>query len=177
MEAILSATHKLILQFAPSGPLADPRPAPPEPKVNVPQTHSLTILLVDDEQMFLEDLETYLSRPGITIVTARTSSEALKAIVEHEFDLVVTDLVMPSEDGYLSQMDGREVALAAKRSSAKTKVVLLTAYILMSEIGELIKWGIDNILSKADFEVTQQLRSLLDTLAPGTTFGDSSKGK
>lgn len=169
MEAILSATHKLLLQFAPSGPLAEPAPAPPEPKIDVPQTGRPTVLFVDDDQVVLKILRELFDGREVTIVTARTSSEALKALVEHEFDLVVTDLVMSYDFGGKPQIDGREVAFAAKRSSAKTKVVVFTAYSQMMIMAELFRGGVDDVLLKGEFK----LEELIDLVA---ALGNTAAG-
>ena len=70
--------------------------------------------------------------------------------MEHEFDVVITDLIMCRDFGEMLQMDGREVALAAKRSNPKTKVIVLTAYSAMSSMAELLESGVDQVVSKAE---------------------------
>ncbi len=145
MEAVLSITHKLILQFAPQGPLAAPRDAVPE--IQSPKGEILAVLVVDDEEPSREVLRYMLDRAGYRVVTASTSSMALKAIVENEFDFVITDLMMRSRGEGL-QVDGREVALAAKRSSSRTKVVVVSGFMNMARLAELPESGIDEVLEK-----------------------------
>lgn len=85
-------------------------------------------------------------------------------LVEHEFDIVITDLIMGATDTRL-QMDGREVVLAAKRSSSKTKVIILTAYIGMSTNGELRASGADALIDKAS-KWAGALRETVEMLSP-----------
>ncbi|APE28403.1 response regulator [Aurantiacibacter gangjinensis] len=60
-----------------------------------------TILLVEDEDMVRAVAERALSRQGYHIVTASDGDEGLDIVQsgEHQFDLVVSDVVMPSMDG------------------------------------------------------------------------------
>ncbi|MGJ3261602.1 MAG: response regulator [Salinarimonas sp.] len=61
---------------------------------------TLTVLLVDDDEAFLEELAEGLERLGLRIVCARDAGEALSAI-EHapEIDIVVVDVGLPRIDG------------------------------------------------------------------------------
>ena len=60
-----------------------------------------TILLVEDEDMVRAVAERALSRQGYTIVTASDGDEGLDIVKagQHDFDVVVSDVVMPSMDG------------------------------------------------------------------------------
>ena len=70
-----------------------------------------TILLVEDEDMVRAVAERALSRQGYTIVTASDGDEGLEAFRESpdRFDLVVTDVVMPSMDGPAMAKEIRKV--------------------------------------------------------------------
>ena len=59
------------------------------------------ILLVEDEDMVRAVAERALARQGYTIVTASDGDEGLEIVKsgKHQFDLVVSDVVMPSMDG------------------------------------------------------------------------------
>ena len=150
LEAVLSTIHKLILNCAPQGVISK-RMAPMNlPSIDVPNDDKPTILIVDDDDTTLMALELLLSEEGYSVTTANTSSAALQAMVEHEFDMVITDLVMPADIGAVVEADGREVALAAKRGSDKTKVIVLTGFMVMSRISDLFKVGVDDVISKAE---------------------------
>jgi CheY-like chemotaxis protein len=57
------------------------------------------VLLVDDDDAIREMLELVLQRRGLIVVQARNGSEALRLYRDQEFDLVVTDLIMPEKEG------------------------------------------------------------------------------
>ncbi|WAT18036.1 response regulator [Aurantiacibacter sp. MUD11] len=71
-----------------------------------------TILLVEDEDMVRAVAERALARQGYTIVTASDGDEGLEIVKsgEHQFDLVVTDVVMPSMDGPAMAREIRKLA-------------------------------------------------------------------
>src|SRR5579871_3654422 len=77
------------------------------------------ILLVDDEQSILTLLSYPLRQDGHEVVRASSGAEALERFGEHEFDLVVLDVMMPS-------MDGLEVC-RRMRSSSTVPIIMLTA--------------------------------------------------
>jgi len=59
-----------------------------------------TILLVEDEDMVRAVAERALTRHGYTVVTASDGDEGLELVrAGGEFDMVVSDVVMPSMDG------------------------------------------------------------------------------
>ncbi|HEY0184738.1 MAG TPA: response regulator [Rhodopila sp.] len=69
------------------------------------------ILLVDDEHMVLDALESLLSDAGFTISRATTSDIALAIFKCHDIDLLITDIKMPG------CLDG--VALAGRMREKK----------------------------------------------------------
>lgn len=59
-----------------------------------------TILVVEDEDMVRAVAERALSRQGYTVVTAQDGEDALEIIGERQdFDLILSDVVMPGMDG------------------------------------------------------------------------------
>jgi two-component system cell cycle sensor histidine kinase/response regulator CckA len=70
------------------------------------------ILLVADEDMVRAVAERALARQGYTIVTASDGDEGLEIFKsgQHQFDLVVTDVVMPSMDGPAMAREIRAIA-------------------------------------------------------------------
>ena len=60
-----------------------------------------TVLLVEDEDMVRAVAERALTRHGYTVVTAEHGEDALEIFASgaHEFDLLISDVVMPTMDG------------------------------------------------------------------------------
>jgi two-component system, cell cycle sensor histidine kinase and response regulator CckA len=73
------------------------------PKVERPAElwGSGTVLLVEDEDMVRAVAERALVRHGYTVVTAEHGEEALEIFASgvHQFDLLISDVVMPTMDG------------------------------------------------------------------------------
>jgi signal transduction histidine kinase len=59
-----------------------------------------TLLVVDDQSTNREVLSRRLKQQGHTVVTASSGHEALVAMREMPFDLVLLDIMMPDMDGY-----------------------------------------------------------------------------
>ena len=53
------------------------------------------ILVVDDEAIMRESLQDWLTDGGYHVETAEEGEEALKAIVEQDFGVVIMDLKLP----------------------------------------------------------------------------------
>jgi CheY-like chemotaxis protein len=58
-----------------------------------------TILLVDDDDDFRSMLRDLLTRSGYTVVEAQDGKDGLRKCTEHSPDLVITDIIMPEQDG------------------------------------------------------------------------------
>jgi PAS domain S-box-containing protein len=93
-------------------------PATPVP----PADESVDILLVDDRKEDLLALSGVLERPDYQISTASSGADALKAILQREFAVVLLDVMMPT-------MDGFELATLIKQRerSRHTPLIFLTA--------------------------------------------------
>lgn len=164
LEVVLSTIHKLILQCAPQGPLSVKVGREATPMAQVPNDGRRTVLIVDDHARQIHALRRLLNDKDFAITEALTSTDALRAMVEHEFDLVITDLIMRGCSGARPDADGREIALAAKRSSKKTKVIVVTAYAIMSEDADLFKAGVDDFISKMRPNMADRLRKSIRKL-------------
>src|ERR1035437_9842386 len=57
------------------------------------------ILVIDDDEQVLGLIRIYLLRDGHAVVTARNSKEGIKELSARQFDLVITDIIMPEQDG------------------------------------------------------------------------------
>lgn len=90
------------------------------------------ILVVDDEPQIRRVLRTTLSAQGYEVFDARTGEEALLAIREQRFDLVLLDMNMPGMGGLATCREiraGSDVAILmlTVRNSEQDKVTALDA--------------------------------------------------
>jgi len=58
------------------------------------------VLAVDDEHMIAYLVKATLEDAGYQVRTARDGLEALEALAEESFDLLITDIMMPHLDGW-----------------------------------------------------------------------------
>ncbi len=77
------------------------------------------ILVVDDEEMLLLTLESYLRAAGYEVVAVDSGTAALACLARERIDLVLTDHDMPG-------MTGAELALVVKHRWPALPVVMLT---------------------------------------------------
>lgn len=65
----------------------------------------LNVLLVDEDSHLLEKMSSILNENGFTTACAQNKEEALRLIEHEQFDVLVTDLTMPDNDGvFLSKL-------------------------------------------------------------------------
>jgi DNA-binding response OmpR family regulator len=60
---------------------------------------STKVLLVDDEELFVEVLAVRLRARGMAVATATSVKKAFQKMKDGDFDVVVLDLMMPEMDG------------------------------------------------------------------------------
>ncbi|OHB86300.1 MAG: hypothetical protein A2V98_12895 [Planctomycetes bacterium RBG_16_64_12] len=102
----------------------------------------MRILVVDDEKAKRLTLRDDLAAQGHEVVTADDGEEALSAMAQWPFDVVVTDLRMPNTDGI-------ELLKRIKRGPlAETEVIMMTAYGSIPLAVEAVKLGAFDFLTK-----------------------------
>jgi len=99
------------------------------------------VLLVDDEEEFVETLAERMRSRGMQVSTTASGAEALERVNEEDFDVVVLDLRMPG-------IDGIEALKRIKRNRPDIQVVLLTGYATVEKGVEAIKEGALEFLEK-----------------------------
>lgn len=102
-----------------------------------------SILLVDDEQIVVQSLSRELAFAEFEaeITTAACGKEAIEQINARNYDLVVTDLMMPGLDGF-------QVLKAAKKKNGLIIVIILTGYGNMKYAIDALRLGADDFLQK-----------------------------
>lgn len=81
----------------------------------------IRILLAEDDQVMREYLARALEKSGYAVTAVDRGTAALPLIEEEEFDLLLTDIVMP-------EMDGIELAQRAGELRPKLRVMFITGF-------------------------------------------------
>ncbi len=99
------------------------------------------VLLVDDEQDFVEVLAERLRTRGLTVDTAVTGLTAVVKAEETRFDAIVLDMAMPG-------MDGIETLERLLELNPDLQVILLTGRATLEQAVTAIKLGALDLLEK-----------------------------
>ena len=81
----------------------------------------IRILLAEDEEAMRTYLARALQNAGYDVVAVDRGTAALPLLLDGDFDLLLSDIVMP-------EMDGIELAQRCAEISPKTKVMFITGF-------------------------------------------------
>jgi PAS domain S-box-containing protein len=84
----------------------------------------MRVLVVDDEPQMRKLIATVLLGAGASVVTASSAAEAFDQLSEHSFDVLVSDIAMPAEDGHSLTRRVR----ARDDEKSRIPAIALTAY-------------------------------------------------
>jgi len=120
------------------------------------------ILAVDDDPVNLGVLKSMLPADRYELVTASGAKEALKMIGSREWDLVVSDVMMPGMSGYELTRDIRE-----RYSASELPIVLLTARTRSEDIEAGFRAGATDYVAKPvdATELRARVRALTELTA------------
>jgi DNA-binding NtrC family response regulator len=110
------------------------------------------VLLVDDEDDFLQTLADRLKIRGLSVVTANTGEEAICKVSEQDFDAIIVDLSMPG-------LDGIETTQRIKALRPTAEVIILTGHGSVGSGVSAMKHGATDFLQKP-----VELGNLLDKI-------------
>ncbi|HEY1024882.1 MAG TPA: response regulator [Sphingobacteriaceae bacterium] len=101
------------------------------------------ILVVEDEELMLKSLEFRLKKDGYQVFAAKDGVNALELIKEHQFDLIITDIMLPF-------VGGLEIVSKVKTDPAtkNTPVIVLSAVGLENVVLEAFQLGADDFITK-----------------------------
>jgi len=99
------------------------------------------VLIVDDEEKFVEYLRKRLENRDLAVTGAHSGEQALEIMAEHPQDVVVLDVLMPGMDGVATL---REI----KSRQPLTEVVMLTGHASVESAIDGMKLGAYDYLMK-----------------------------
>src|SRR5207248_777169 len=100
-----------------------------------------TILVVDDDAAHARTVAEGLETEGYKVDVATSGDEGLRLLEEREYDLVVTDLVMPGADGFA-------VLRAARGRDPAPEVIVVTGHTTVETAVEAMTRGALTYLGK-----------------------------
>lgn len=103
----------------------------------------MDILIVDDEKDYCDVMEMIFTSHGYSVDSCFDGMEALEKMEMKNYDLVLTDLMMPN-------MDGSELLSRIKALYPKTEVIMMTAYGTIEKAVETMKQGAYTYITKGD---------------------------
>ena len=112
----------------------------------------IKLLIVDDEEKFLESIAKRLEMRDFDVRTATRGAQAVEIAREEKFDLALLDLKMPG-------MDGKQVLEILKKEHKHIEVIILTGHGSIDSAIESTRLGAFGYLPKP-----YELEKLLETL-------------
>jgi len=121
------------------------RSSPPPAPRGLERLDHLRVLIVDDENDAREAVSAVLEERGAAVVSAVSMAGALEAMNAASFDVMISDIGMPFEDGYALI---RRIRDLDARGTRKMPALALTAYASASQKARIREAGFDALLTK-----------------------------
>ncbi|MBP1596478.1 MAG: sigma-54 dependent transcriptional regulator/response regulator, partial [Acidobacteria bacterium] len=99
------------------------------------------ILVVDDEAVVLESVRKALKGMDCLIDTAADAAEAQTLLRRTEYDLIITDLMMP-------HMDGLQLLERLRELQVPARIILLTGYPTLETAAQAKRRGAFDLVTK-----------------------------
>lgn len=99
------------------------------------------ILIIEDEPIMRNILKNSLKKAGFETTIVEDGMKGISAINEGEFDIIVTDIILPRGDGF-------KVLKWAKEKRPEASVILITGHGKVRDAVEAMKLGASDYLTK-----------------------------
>ncbi|MCK5541543.1 MAG: response regulator [Desulfobacterales bacterium] len=107
----------------------------------------MRIMLVDDEERYLQTTKKLIEKKGFEVLTAQSGKDALEKLKLQNVHVVILDVKMPG-------MDGNETLKAIRTLYPLVEVIMLTGHATLSSAIDGLKSGAYDFLMKpADIEI------------------------
>lgn len=103
------------------------------------------VLVVEDNQINQKVMERYLDRWNMNISVASNGVEALKAVEQHRFSIILMDLQMPEMDGYEAT---RKIRTMEDPGKSNIPIIALTAAALKEVKERVYASGMNDFVTK-----------------------------
>ena len=99
------------------------------------------ILVAEDERAVRDFVSRALAHHGHTVTAVADGAEAIEALTAEQFDLLLTDIVMPV-------MDGIALALKVARDWPEVRILLMTGYAAERQRAHNLHFLVHEVISK-----------------------------
>lgn len=117
----------------------------------------MKIMLVDDEERYLQTTQKLIEKRGVETITAVSGAQALEILESKIVHVVILDVKMPG-------MDGNETLKAIKARHPLVEVIMLTGHATLDSAIDGLKSGANDYLVKpADIdEIMEKARAAFE---------------
>jgi two-component system phosphate regulon sensor histidine kinase PhoR len=102
---------------------------------------TVRILVVDDEKVIREGVERALAKRGYEVAKAEDGTRGLELLKEFDFDIVLTDLMMPGLDGFA-------VLKWIRENQPHVQVIVITGFATVTKAVSAMKQGAFDFVGK-----------------------------
>lgn len=124
------------------------------------------ILIVEDDLTFATMLKTWLAKKGFSVDTASSNARARKLLDSQRYDLVLSDLRLPDQDGFflLSWM---------QEQGYRIPLIIMTGYADIQSAVQAMKQGASDYISKP-VQPDELLKKIHEALQKATTGAETT---
>lgn len=105
------------------------------------------VLVIDDDPIIRDMLQTFLKNEGLEVSIASDGKEGISIIKQEEFDIILTDLIMPN-------INGIQLLQEASTLNIKTPFIVMTAFGTIQTAVEAMRYGAFDYITKP-FNLTE----------------------
>jgi DNA-binding response OmpR family regulator len=131
----------------------------------------MKILVIDDEQLILDTIETKLRREGFTVFTAETAEDGMRLYKQTRPDLLVVDVMLPNRSGF-------DLCRAIRKTNTKVPIIFLTARASEEDRIAGLELGADDYMVKPFnlSELAARVKAVLRRSSGGATVDAIESG-
>ena len=100
-----------------------------------------SIVIVEDDLVFSTMMKTWLTKKGFQVDTASANTRARKLLAEHTYDLILSDLRLPDQDGI-------HLLTWLREQSCHTPFIIMTSYAEIQSAVQAMKHGASDYIAK-----------------------------